>query len=530
MVKRGVSKTPLFLIKIVFLEEQIMLSNKQELFETATSSSLTYQQKIAGLANAAIRLQDPRELLNYSEKDWEFIQNGMICDLNEGYLLHTPRYIVPDYEVLVEKGCDFLDITPPKDLDELLDDLLMMYAHIPSVTTFPVYIGNLDTLFEPFLDGLTDEVVYPKIKRFLNHIDKVFTDAFVHADIGPKATRAGYLILRAVVELENPVPNMTFNYDEEISDEKFALACVDSCLRVSKPSFSNVKEYTKVVGKHAIVSCYNSLPIGGGAYGLLRYRLGTIAIASKNTDDMINNLLPELGKSINHMMDERIDFVVQKSNFFESNFLVKEGFLARDKFTSMIAIVGLADAVDNLLQKEGLNETFGTSERGDEIALAIMDKVKEINDAHETKYMERTNDHYLLHAQVGAQITPEDVDNTPAHRVKVGEEPILPIHINQASKFYKYFDAGTGDLYPFDQTYIDHPDAVLDIIKGAFHQGTRYITTYVENSDLIRVTGYLVKKSEVEKANNDKAVLRNTTWFGKGSEEYNSVFERRITK
>ena len=507
-----------------------MLSNQKELFESATGLSLSYQQRIAALANDAIRLQDPRELLNYTQQDWDFIQNGMLCDLNEGYLLHSPRYVVPDYEVMIKKGCDFLDITPPKDLDELLDDLLIMYAHVPSVTTFPVYIGNLDTLINPFLADLSDKIAYPKIKRFLNHIDKVFTDAFVHADIGPKATRAGYLILQAVVELENPVPNMTFNYDEEISDEKFALACVDSCLRVSKPSFSNTKEYCKVVGHHAIVSCYNSLPIGGGAYGLLRYRLGTIAKAVKNLDDMTNNWLVKLGKSMNHMMDERIKFVVEQSNFFESNFLAKEGFISKDQFTSMVAIVGLADAVNTLLEKEGIKETFGTSKRGDEIAFAILDKIKEINDAHVAPFMKRTNNRYLLHAQVGAQIMIEDVDNTPAHRVRVGEEPILPIHLTQASKFYKYFDAGAGDLYPFDQTYIDYPDAVLDIIKGAFHQGTRYITTYVENSDLIRVTGYLVKKSEVEKAKKNQVVLQNTTWFGKGSEENNSVFERRVTK
>lgn len=507
-----------------------MLSNNQELFESATGISLSYQQRIAGLANAATRLHDPRELLNYTEEDWAFVQNGMLCDLNEGYLLHTPRYVVPNYEVLVKKGCAFLEIKPPKDLDSLLDDLLMLYAHVPSVTTFPVYIGNLDTLIDPFLTGLSDEVAYPKIKRFLNHIDKVFTDAFVHADIGPKATRAGYLILQAVVELENAVPNMTFHYDEDISEEKFALACVDSCLRVSKPSFSNVKEYSKVVGSHAIVSCYNSLPIGGGAFGLLRYRLGTIAKAAKDTDDMINNWLVQTGKSINHMMDERIAFVVEKSNFFESNFLAKEGFIARDQFTSMVAIVGLADAVNTLLEKENIKETFGTSVRGDEIAFAIMDKIKETNDAHVAPYMERTGNHYLLHAQVGAQLMPEDIDNTPAHRVRVGEEPILPLHLTQASKFYKYFDAGAGDLYPFDQTYIEYPEAVLDIIKGAFHQGTRYITTYVENTDLIRVTGYLVKKSEVEKAKKNQVVLQNTTWFGKGSEENNSVFERRVTK
>ena len=65
--------------------------------------------------------------------------NQMICDLNEGYAVYRPRYIVPDYSVFVENGCEFLQLDPPKDLDELLDGLLILYTHVPSVTSFPVF-------------------------------------------------------------------------------------------------------------------------------------------------------------------------------------------------------------------------------------------------------------------------------------------------------------------------------------------------------------------------------------------------------
>ena len=103
----------------------------------------------------------------------------------------------------------------------------------------------------------------------------------------------------------------------------------------------------------------------------------------------------------------------------------------------------------------------------------------------------------------------------------------MPLHLTQAAAFHRYFPSGTGDLFAFDQTSLDHLDAVLDIIKGAFHQGMRYITTYLQNTDLIRVTGYLVKKSEIEKASNGNAVLHDTTWFGKGTQENADVFNRR---
>ncbi len=225
-------------------------------------------------------------------------------------------------------------------------------------------------------------------------------------------------------------------------------------------------------------------------------------------------------------MDKRIAYIVDESQFFETNFLVKEGFIKKDNFTGMFAIVGLADAVNRLLELEGINETFGKSTRGDEIAHMIMQRLQKEVEEHHAPHAGRTNHHYLLHAQVGASINDEDKVNTPAHRVRVGEEPPLIDHLKQSAPFHQYFPSGTGDLFAFDQTSLDHLDAVLDIIKGSFVSGYRYITTYLKNTDLIRVTGYLVKKSEVEKARGEKAVLRDTTWFGSGTDECAEVFSR----
>ncbi len=504
-----------------------MQSNMKDLLDTATSPSLTYQQKLYGLANIAERLHSPIELLGYTQEEMDDLNNQMICDLNEGYALYRPRYIVPNYDVYIKNGCDFLDLKPPKTLDECLDGLLILYHHIPSITSFPVFIGHLDRLIDPFVEDTQD--AYDKIKRFLNHIDKTITDSFCHADIGPKDTVAGRLILKAIIELENPTPNMSIKYSKETPRE-FALEAAKACLLVSKPSFSNDDWYKKDVGDHAIVSCYNALPMAGGAYTLLRLRLGTIAKDAKDLDDMLERLLPRVSHRMLSMMDKRIRYIVEESNFFETSFLVKEGFISRENFTAMFGIVGLADAVNNLLQKEGLEETFGQSERGDVIAHAILDRIDGFIQAHKGVYVERTDNKYLFHAQVGASLDEEDRDNTPAHRIKVGQEPALVEHLKQSAPFHKYFPSGTGDLFAFDQTYVDHTDALLDIIDGAFDLGYRYLTTYMQNSDLIRVTGYLVKRSEVEKASKDQAVLRDTTWFGLGTNENAHVFEREIRK
>jgi YjjI family glycine radical enzyme len=503
-----------------------MQSNIQDILKIVESSSLTYQQKLFSLANVGERLISPIDILGYTEEEMSYINNQMICDLNEGYTPYRPRYIVPDYSVYIKQGCKFLDLQPPKTLDECIDGLLILYKHIPSITSFPVYIGQLDCLFQPFIsDEISD---YVKIKRFLNHIDKTITDSFCHADIGPFETVAGKLILKAIIELENPTPNMTLRYDQILTSREFAKEAARACLLVSKPSFSNETLYQKDIGNHAIVSCYNALPEGGGAYTLSRLRLGTMVKQVQSTREFVEELLPKVSQIMLSTMDKRIRYMVEKSNFFESSFLIQEGFIDKNNFTAMFGIVGLADSVNELLKKEKINEIYGSSRRGDEIAHLIMTKLDEIVIQHKGVYASRTNGSYLLHAQVGATIHEEDKSNTPAHRIKVGQEPSLLEHLKQSAPFHQYFKSGTGDLFAFDQSYLEHLDAVVDIINGSFDLGYRYITTYLKNTDLIRVTGYLVKKSEVEKARNNKAVLSDTTWFGEGMDTFTQVFDREL--
>lgn len=504
-----------------------MQATLQDILDTVKSNGLTYQQKLMIIGNIAERLFNPMDLLGYTQEEWDHINNQMICDLNEGYAIYRPRYILPDYSVYIKKGCQFLDLPPPKDLDEALDGLLIIYSHVPSITTFPVYIGRLDELLDPFITN--EEQDYIKIKRFLNHIDKTVPDSFCHANIGPYDTKAGRLILKAVIELENPTPNMTIRYDKNKTSREFAELAAKACLLVSKPSFANDAYYISDLGEqYGVASCYNALPECGGAYTLTRLRLGTIGRACKTVDEMVNHLLPKVAKLALSTMDKRHKFLVEQSNFFETDFLVKEGFIERTNFTGMFAIVGLADATNHLLKQEGLDETFGKSKRGDEIATQIMEKLREVTNAHKGLYAERTGNRYLLHAQVGASMHEEDKANAPAHRVRVGEEPTLLAHLKQSAPFHQYFPSGTGDLFAFDQTYVDHLDAVVDIIDGAFALNYRYITTYLKNTDLIRVTGYLVKKSEVERFRKGEAVLRDTTWYGSGTDECANVFDRQL--
>ena len=56
----------------------------------------------------------------------------------------------------------------------------------------------------------------------------------------------------------------------------------------------------------------------------------------------------------------------------------------------------------------------------------------------------------------------------------------------------------------------------------------RYLSFYSDTSDVIRVTGYLVKRSELEKLDSGKAVLLNTTALGLGASKNGHILERKV--
>ena len=72
------------------------------------------------------------------------------------------------------------------------------------------------------------------------------------------------------------------------------------------------------------------------------------------------------------------------------------------------------------------------------------------------------------------------------------------------------------------------PSAFHDIIKGAFSMNMRYFSFYSKDTDVIRVTGYLVKLSEVEEYRKGKAVLDTTTNFGSGAKDGLKIMQRKV--
>lgn len=318
---------------------------------------------------------------------------------------------------------------------------------------------------------------------------------------------------------------MTIKYSEETPDS-LAIEAIKTAMITAKPSFANDKIFREDFrGEYGVVSCYNGLKIGGGANTLIRVRLGALSKEATSVDDFFSRVLPDLTHEMLGYIDERSRFIIEESGFYETSFLVKEGLIEKEKFTGLFGLVGLADCVNNLLSATKKEDRFGYSQEANELGERIIKRLDELVKAHNSKYAGSFFGHHLLHAQVGIDT---DVNESPGCRIPVGEEPEMLDHIMQSAPFHKYFSSGIGDIFIFDQTYKNNYEAILDIIKGAFDNGLRYYSLYGADCDVVRVTGYLVKRSEMEKLDRGEQVLRDTTALGKGARDNAKALDRRL--
>lgn len=497
---------------------------RSQILATITSTTLTHEQKVHTLAVLADSLLEVMEL---PDGLTELMGKKIICDLNEGHAPVRPRYIVPDYRLFLKQGSAFLRLPAPKNLHDALNALVILYRHVPSVTDFPVYIGNLDTLLEPFVIQMDYNEAKAALRRFLIYLDRTITDSFCHANIGPDATVTGQIILELERELENVVPNLTIKYDPDLTPDEFGRMAVLTQMKTAKPSFANHRMFAaEFGGDYSIASCYNGLLIGGGAFTLVRVLLGNLAKEASGSEDFFQNQLPRCLDVMTQYMDERIRFIIEESNFFESNFLAKEGLIHKERFTGMLGLVGMAECVNLLMEKDGKSLRYGRDEAADALGVQIMEAITAFNTNHSNQYCPETGQHFFLHGQVGIST---DEGQTPNCRIPIGEEPAeMSDHLIHCGKFHKYFQSGIGEIFLIDETVHTNPDFALDIIKGAFAGGVRYLSMHSSDSDMIRVTGYLAKKSEIEKLEKGTAVLHDTTALGMGQQQNSHIYDRKI--
>ncbi len=498
-----------------------MDSKIKDILDIVNASEWTTGQKHHILSNIAERLISCKESMNFTDEEMEYMDKMYYDDLNEGNTPYKPRYILPDYVKFMKQGSKFLGIKSPTNLDEAIDALEILYAHVPSVTSYPVYIGQLDELLEPFIKDTEDD--YIKVDRFLNHIDKTIPDSFCHANIGPRDTIVGRMILRSCIEHPSPTPNISMKVDTDKTPLDFLAYAMKASLKSAKPAYANHKLYSSETHDYAIVSCYNSLQIGGGGSTLPRLKFLAPVNDSKNSKEYMEKYLPKAVDIFLSILNKRHTYIMN-SRFFKDDFLVKEGLLFANKFIGMFGIIGLGTAVDTLMKKDGINSKMGYGEQANKLATQIMD----YTDKRLKDYNKKNNTNFKIHAQVGANLQSIDEGMSLATRVSVDTKMDIFDHLKHIGAYQKYCLAGTGEHFAFDPLWESRTDKLASIINtGLKIPGTRYIGVYGQESDYIRVTGYLVKRSEVDKFENDVATLRDTASMGSGTNKNTNVFNRK---
>lgn len=489
-----------------------------EILNIIKDVNLEYKQKKNALASAA---ENSVPYVNISSTARQYLETRIICDIFEGHAPYRPRYILPDYKLLMEKGSDYLNIAPPTDMYEAINALLIMYNYVPSITGYPVYLGQVDEILKTFADTVSYEELEKLLKLFLINIDRNLPDAFVHMNIGPKDTRVGRLILKLEKELKKAIPNISLKYSDETSKEFVSLA-VETALEIGKPYFVNHKEIVKELGEgYGIASCYNTLLIGGGSYTLVRLNLMKLAKKAASLQEFLKEVLPDAVKSLCEIINARASFIVEASRFFESSFLAREGFISIDKFTSMAGVFGLYECVESLTN----GFKMGKSDEANAIAEEIIDTIYALVKAEEGAYCYGTNGKLGFHAQSGIDT---DFEETAGVRFKVGQEPEIFEQINIQSKLQAKFDTGVTDIYIFESTAKRNINGVLKLIDTAMSKGMKIFALNTSDSDLIRITGYLVKRSDIQKYNNKESMREGTVKLGADSIKNNKVLERTV--
>lgn len=502
---------------------------QDKLMQIVTSPQLSPKQKSNYLA---LEAEASLPYMPISDEVKTAMKDGVICDMFEGHTPFKPRYVLPDYVRYLEQGSEYLELVPAQNLDEALNALTILYHHVPSVTNIPVYLGQLDDILMPFVEGMDADVLYRKLKLFWIMLDRTLPDAFMHVNIGPTDNIVCRTLLRIDAELKQVAPNLTFMYDPAVTpDELLQIAATNIC-QCSKPHIANYPLHASAFDKRGfgIVSCYNALPLAGGANTLVRLNLKEVALKATSINDFFERVLPYYCSLTFELIEARSAFLHQESHFFDS-FLVKEQLIDESRFAPMFGIYGMAEAV-NILQAQMTSETdkssqlnkptgYGHSMDANQLGYRISAALDTIVKSTPVTY--GYHGRALLHSQGGISL---DKDVTPGVRIPYGTEPNPIAHIQALAQHHQYYTAGISDILTIDETIKSNPQAMFQLCKAALELGFREFTANVVSNDLMRVTGYMVKRSDIE-AFKQRGSRLNTTGLGAEAAQNTGILQRQ---
>ena len=490
------------------------------------SPALTYHQRVQALAGLAEEALDPPAL---SPAAAEALATGLVCDLAEGHAPYRPRYLLPDYARALEHGSEFLGLAAPTDLYGAVAFLLSMYSQVPSITGYPVYLGDVDRLLEPFAADVDDETLTKLLRLMWVTIDRALPDAFTHANLGPDDTRVGRTVLALERELLQTVPNLTLRVDATRTPDSLLLDAVRTVFACGKPHFVNHAMMTADLGPdYGVVSCYNSLKVGGGSHTLVRLNLAESARRHDgNVESYLATTLPAHVALNAEVMAARITSLVEGARFFEHSWLVDEGLLSLDRFSAMFGVYGLAEATDHLVARSGGTGRYGHAADATAVGWRIVERTAELVARTPLPHCAGNGGVAFLHSQSGID---SDLGVTAGTRIPIGDEPPLLEHLLAVAPNHRHFASGVSDIVQFDDTATRNPQAVVDVIRGAMATGMRDVTFNLDSNDFVRITGYLVRKSDLARLEATGVARHGSDVLAAGSVANSHVTSRAVKR
>ena len=88
----------------------------------------------------------------------------------------------------------------------------------------------------------------------------------------------------------------------------------------------------------------------------------------------------------------------------------------------------------------------------------------------------------------------------------------------------------SSDIFHVDETATRNPQAVVDIIRGAFTSGMRDFTFNLDGNEFVRITGYLVRKSDLVKIADGDGARHSSDYLAAGSENAYHLTERAVKR
>ena len=198
-----------------------------------------------------------------------------------------------------------------------------------------------------------------------------------------------------------------------------------------------------------------------------------------------------------------------------------EGLIDPDRFVPMFGIYALAEAVNILCEKDGLSARYGKDPQANALGYRISEQLAEFVANTPVRY--GWQQRAMLHAQSGIS---SDIGTTPGARLPYGDEPDPVSHLLAVAPHHAHYPAGISDILTLDETVKRNPQAVMQLCLGAFQVGMREFSANVSGNDLVRVTGYMVRLSDLEKYRADGS-RTNTTWLGEEAARNTRILERQ---